>query len=215
MFTHLHVHSEFSLLDGMGRIPDLVARAGELGMKGLALTDHGNLYGAIEFYQEARRAGLKPIIGCEIYLAPGSRQGRAAGDRSGFHLILLARNSQGYSNLIQLVTLAHLEGFFYKPRIDKELLARHAEGLIGLSACLQGEVSRLLLEGRREEAGQAARWYREVLGEFYLELQPHPTPEVEQANRELVKLSAELGIPLVATNDVHYVRKEDAPAHDL
>ncbi|MEK7848511.1 MAG: DNA polymerase III subunit alpha, partial [Chloroflexota bacterium] len=215
MFTHLHVHSEFSLLDGMGRIPDLVARAGELGMKGLALTDHGNLYGAIEFYQEARRAGLKPIIGCEIYLAPGSRQGRAAGDRSGFHLILLARNSQGYSNLIQLVTLAHLEGFFYKPRIDRELLARHAEGLIGLSACLQGEVSRLLLEGRREEAGQAARWYREVLGEFYLELQPHPTPEVEQANRELVKLSAELGIPLVATNDVHYVRKEDAPAHDL
>ncbi|MDP6347832.1 MAG: PHP domain-containing protein, partial [Dehalococcoidia bacterium] len=140
MFTHLHVHSEFSLLDGMGRIPDLVARAGELGMGSLALTDHGNLYGVIEFYQEARQAGIKPIIGCEIYVAPGSRHSRSAADKSSYHLILLARNPVGYSNLINLVTLANLEGFFYKPRVDKELLARHSEGLIGLSACLQGEV---------------------------------------------------------------------------
>ncbi len=215
MFTHLHVHSEFSLLDGMGRIPNLVARAGELGMEALALTDHGNLYGAIDFYQEARRAGIKPIIGCEIYVAPGSRHSRSAADKSGYHLVLLATNSVGYSNLINLVTLANLEGFFYKPRVDKELLTRHSEGLIGLSACLQGEVTRLLLEGRGEDARQAARWYHQNLPEFYLELQPHPMPEVEQANRELIKLSAEQGLPLVATNDVHYVRQEDAYAHDL
>jgi len=215
MFVHLHVHTEYSLLDGMSRIPDLVRRAKELGMDSLAITDHGVMHGAIQFYLAAKEAGIKPIIGCEVYVAPGSRFVRETGDKNNYHLVLLARNRTGYHNLIKLTTKAHLEGFYYKPRVDKELLAEYHEGLIALSGCLGGEVSRLVVEGRIPEAKEAARWYEETFGDFYLELQRQPTPESEQVNQVLIPMSQELGIPLVATNDVHYVNKEDAPAHEL
>jgi DNA polymerase-3 subunit alpha len=215
MFTHLHVHTEYSLLDGMCRIPQLVARAKELGMESLAITDHGVMYGVIEFYQEAREAGLKPIIGVEMYIAPGSRQSRSPGEKAGYHLILLARNKTGYDNLLQLTTRAQLEGFYYKPRVDKELLAEHHEGLIALSACLSGEISFLLLNNRAAEAREAARWYRDTFGDFYLEIMRHPMPEMEAVNPRLIELGGELDIPLVATNDTHYVNQEDASAHDL
>lgn len=212
MFVHLHLHSEFSLLDGMCRFPSLVQRARELGMDALALTDHGALYGVLDFYLACKEAGIKPILGCEIYLTPSNR---GSPDKNLYHLILLARNKTGYRNLIQLVTKAHLEGFYYKPRADKELLTQYSEGLIALSACPQGEVARLIVEGRGEEAARAALWYKEVFEDFYLELQRHPMPELELINKELYRLSQELDIPLVATNDVHYVYKEDAPIHDI
>ncbi len=215
MFTHLHVHTEYSLLDGMCRIPQLVAKAKELGMDALAVTDHGAMYGAIQFYAAARAAGIKPIIGCEAYVARGSRLSRNAGDKSSYHLTLLARDQTGYQNLIQLVTRANLEGFYYRPRTDRELLSQYHQGLIALSGCLAGEVPSLILEGRLEEAKQAALWYQQTFGDFYLEIQRHPTPELEQLNPVLISMGQELGIPLVATNDVHYVNKEDAPAHDL
>lgn len=215
MFAHLHVHTEYSLLDGMCRIPQLVARAKELGMDSLAITDHGAMYGAIEFYLAALEAGIKPIIGCEFYLAPNSRFSRDTSDRNNYHLILLAKNQTGYRNLIQLVTKAHLEGFYYKPRVDKELLKQHRQGLIALSGCTSGEVPRLVLGGRLQEAKQAVLWYQQTFGDFYLEIQRHPIPELEQINQVLIPMSGELGIPLVATNDVHYVNREDASTHDL
>ncbi len=215
MFTHLHVHTEYSLLDGMCRIPQLVSRAKELGMDSLAITDHGAMYGVIEFYRSAREAGIKPIIGCEVYLAPRSRSGRDVVDRNHYHLILLAKNHTGYQNLIQLVTKAHLEGFYYRPRVDKELLEQHHDGLIALSSCLAGEIPRLILEGRLQDAKQAAQWYRQVFGDFYLEVQRQPISELEQVNQAIIAMSDELGIPLVATNDIHYIRQEDAQAHDL
>ena len=215
MFTHLHVHTEYSLLDGMCRIPRLISRAKELGMDSLAITDHGVMYGAIEFYQAAREAGVKPIIGCEFYVAPDSHLSRTAGDKNNYHLVLLARNQTGYRNLIQLTTKAHLDGFYYKPRVDKELLQRHHEGLIALSACLSGEVPRLITEGRLGEAKQAALWYKETFGDFYLEIQRYPIPELEQTNQALISMSRELDIPLVATGDIHYVNQEDAAPHDL
>ena len=215
MFTHLHVHTEYSLLDGMCRIPQLISRAKELGMDSLAITDHGSMYGVIEFYRTAREAGIKPIIGCEIYLAPGSRFGRDVADRNHYHLILLAKNYTGYQNLIHLVTMAHLEGFYYRPRVDKELLEQYHEGLIALSSCLVGELPRLILEGRLQDAKKSAQWYQQVFGDFYLEIQRQPIAELEQVNQALIAMSEELGIPLVATNDIHYVRREDAKAHDL
>ena len=215
MFTHLHVHTEYSLLDGMCRIPQLISRAKELGMDSLAITDHGSMYGVIDFYLAAREAGIKPILGCEFYVAPVNRHSREAGDKNPYHLILLARNEVGYHNLIQLTTKAHLEGFYYKSRVDRELLAFHHDGLIALSACIQGEVPRLISEGRSEEARQAARWHQEVFGDFFLELQRHPLPELEGINSELIAMGQELDIPIVATNDVHYVLREDAPAHEL
>jgi len=215
MFTHLHVHTEYSLLDGMSRIPQLVSRAKELGMSSLAITDHGVLYGAIQFYLAAKEAGIKPIIGCEVYLAQNSRFSRDAGDKNNYHLVLLAKNQTGYRNLLQLVTKANLDGFYYKPRVDKELLEQHHEGLIALSACLGGEVPRLILEGRLEEAKQAARWYQQTFGDFYLEIQRFPIPELEQVNQGIIAISNELGMPLVATNDAHYLNREDAATHDL
>jgi len=184
-------------------------------MDSLAITDHGAMYGVIEFYQAAREAGIKPIIGCEIYLAPDSRRSRNAGDKNNYHLILLAKNQTGYQNLIQLVTKAHLEGFYYKPRADKELLTQYHEGLIALTSCIVGEVPQLIREGRLEEAKQAALWYQQTFGDFYLEIQRHPIPELEQINQTLIAMSSELNIPLVATNDVHYINREDASAHDL
>jgi len=216
MFTHLHVHTEYSLLDGMCRISQLVNRAKELGMESLAITDHGVMYGAVEFYLAAKEAGIKPIIGCEVYVAPGSRLNRGAGDKENYHLVLLAKDQRGYQNLIQLVTRAHLDGFYYRPRIDKELLAEHREGLIGLSACLGGEIPRLISGGRLEEARETARWYQQTLdGDFYLEIQRHPIAELEQVNHALMAMSRDLDMPLVATNDVHYINREDAAAHDL
>ncbi len=215
MFTHLHVHTEYSLLDGMCRIPQLVAKAKELGMESLAITDHGVMYGVIEFYQAARDAGIKPIIGCEIYIAPGGRQTRATGEKNNFHLILLAKDKTGYQNLIQLVTRAHLEGFYYRPRVDKELLETYKEGLIALSACFSGEVQYLILSQRFDEAKQTALWYKETFGDFYLEVMRHPMPESEVVNNYLIQMSRELDIPLVATNDTHYINREDASAHDL
>jgi DNA polymerase III subunit alpha len=215
MFSHLHVHTEFSLLDGMCRIPQLVARAKELGMESLAITDHGVMYGAIKFYLEASRAGIKPIIGCEVYVAPGSRLGRNAGDKNTSHLILLAKNQTGYRNLMQLATSAQIEGFYYKPRVDRELLEKHHSGLIAFSACLGGEIPRLIIEGRRDEARQTALWYKQTFGDFFLEIQRHPIPELEQVNQALIAFSDELKIPLVATNDVHYINREDASSQDL
>jgi len=215
MFTHLHVHTEYSLLDGMCRIPQLVARAKELGMDSLAITDHGVMYGVVEFYLAAREAGIKPIIGCEVYVAKDSRLSRSAGEKDHYHLILLAKNQTGYHNLIQLVTRAHLDGFYYKPRVDKELLEEYHDGLIAFSGCLGGEVPRLVLEGRLQEARETVLWYHKTFGDYYLEIQRNPIPELEQLNPVLISLSKELGIPLVATNDVHYITREDAPDHDL
>jgi len=215
MFTHLHVHTEYSLLDGMCFIPKLVKRAKELGMDSLAITDHGTLYGVIKFYLAAKEAGIKPIIGCEVYVAQDSRFSREVRDKNNYHLILLAKNQTGYQNLIQLITKAHLEGFYYKPKVDKELLLKHQEGLIALSACLGGEVSKLILEGRSQEAKEAARWYKEAFADYYLEIQRQPIPEVEQLLEVLVPMSRELDIPLVATNDIHYIKEGDASAHDL
>jgi DNA polymerase-3 subunit alpha len=173
------------------------------------------MYGVIDFYLEAKEAGIRPIIGCEVYVALSDRRSKAAVEKDPYHLILLAKNQEGYSNLLQLVTRAHLEGFYYKPRVDKELLEQHHRGLVALSACVHGEIGQLILQGRYPEAQAAARWYQEVFEDYYLELQRHPMPELEQINRGLLSLSAELGIPVVATNDVHYVNKEDAPVHDL
>ena len=215
MFSHLHVHTEYSLLDGMCRIPKLVARAKELGMDSLAITDHGVMYGVIQFYLAAKEAGIKPIIGCEVYVAQDSRSSRNASDKQSYHLVLLAKNQTGYRNLIQLTTRAHLEGFYYKPRMDKEILQQHHQGLIALSACIGGEIPSLILGGQTDEAKQAAIWYKQTFGDFYLEIQRHPTPELERINQELIAMSSELDIPLVATNDVHYVYEEDASIHDL
>ncbi len=215
MFTHLHVHTEYSLLDGLCRIPQVIAKAKELGMTSLAITDHGNMHGVIDFYTAAKEAGIKPIIGCETYVAETDRQSRSASDKNLYHLILLAKNHQGYKNLIQLITKAHLEGFYYKPRVDKELLAEHHEGLVALSACAHGELPRLILAGRLEEANAQATWYKETFDDYYLEIQRHPIPELEKINEVLLSLSSKLDIPIVATNDVHYVNKEDAPIQEL
>ncbi len=184
-------------------------------MDSLALTDHGAMYGAIEFYQEARKAGVKPIIGCELYVATRGLESREAADKNPYHLTLLARDERGYRNLLQLNTRAHLEGFYYKPRLDRRAMEQHHDGLIALSGCLQGEVPRLLLEGRADDARKAARWYRDTFGDFYLELQRHPIADLEKVNPSLIELGRELDIPLVATNDVHYTKKEDFSTHEL
>ncbi|MCK4965240.1 MAG: DNA polymerase III subunit alpha, partial [Dehalococcoidia bacterium] len=190
-------------------------RAKELGMKSLAITDHGTLYGIITFYSEAIQAGVKPILGCEFYIAPNGRHSKQPSDKNPYHLVLLARNETGYRNLLRLATLAQIEGFYYKPRIDKELLSQYNDGLLALSACPNGELGRLILEGRLDEADKAAQWYKEVFGDFYLELQEHAIPELAQINKELVAMSKRLNLPLVATNDVHYVNKDDAYAHEI
>ncbi len=218
MFVHLHVHTEYSLLDGAARIGQVVGKAYKLGMPAVAITDHGNLYGIIDFYKAARQKGLKPIIGCEVYVAPRSRKQKEPGrDDLRFHLVLLAKNREGYLNLMQLVTAGHLEGFYYKPRVDRELLARHKAGLIALSACQAGEIPRLLLAGEEESAYQTACWYRDTFGpgNFYLEMQEHGLPEQKGLNRKIFELGERAGIPVVATNDVHYLEREDDRAHDV
>jgi len=218
-FVHLHVHSEFSLLDGLARMEDLISKTKELGMDAVGLTDHGAMYGTIKFYKQAIAAGIKPIVGVETYVAKRSRSDKQAGvDKDQFHLVLLAKNNLGYKNLLKLVTQAHLEGYYYKPRVDIELLRQYHEGLIALSACLNGEIPSLLLANQDTAAEKKAREYMELFGEnhFYLELQAHPAiAEQEVVNKKLVQLSRDLGIPLVATNDVHYVNPDDAEAHEI
>jgi len=214
-FVHLHVHTEYSLLDGMCRIPQLISRTLEHGMSAIAITDHGNMYGVIDFYTAAKAAGVKPIIGCEVYVAEAGRANRDPAFRNPYHLTLLARDSEGYHNLLQLVTKSYTEGFYYKPRVDRQLLEEHRAGLIALSGCASGELVRLLLEGRVEEAEKVAFWYRTVFPEFYVEIQRHPIPDLEKVNPQLIALARKLEIPLVATFDVHYVDREDAEAHDL
>ncbi|NQT73037.1 MAG: DNA polymerase III subunit alpha [Chloroflexi bacterium] len=214
-FTHLHVHTEYSLLDGMCRIPRLIEKAKEFGLESLAITDHGSVYGIIQFYLKAKEAGINPILGCELYVAPGDRSSRTPTEKNAYHLVVLAKNEVGYHNLLQLSSKGFLEGFYYKPRVDKELLAQHHEGLIALSACIQGEPARLIQDGRLQDAEEAAKWYKEIFGDFYLELQNHGIPEQVQVNKALIAMSKKLDIPLVATNDTHYVEKEDAPIHDI
>lgn len=218
-FTHLHVHSHYSLLDGLSKIPGLIERAAELGMDSIAITDHGNLYGAIEFYQEATKKGIKPIIGLECYVTAGDRRERVSEseDKRYFHLTLLAKNNTGYQNLIQLSTKAHLEGFYYKPRADKELLREHSEGLIALSGCLGGEVATAIMRGDREGAKKAIAEYKEIFGEenFYLEVQPPDQEDQVKANAVLFELAEETNTPAVATGDSHYLRPEDSDAHDV
>jgi DNA polymerase-3 subunit alpha len=218
-FIHLHVHSHYSLLDGLAKIDELVDKAKEFGMDSLALTDHGAMYGAIEFYRKCLTAGIKPIIGAELYLTLGSRFDKTAGKSDiRYHLVLLAKNKIGYRNLIKLVTKSHLEGFYYKPRIDKELLEKYHEGLIFLTSCLQGEIPNAILAGDWAKAKATTLEYKKIFGKdnFYLEIQDHPN-EIDQvrANEGLIKLAKELKLPLVATNDVHYLNKEDADVHDV
>ena len=218
-FTHLHVHSHYSLLDGLPKIPELLDYVKELGMDSVALTDHGVMYGAVEFYKEAKARGIKPIIGCEVYVAlEGRLDKRPNIDSKSYHMILLAKNQKGYENLVKLVTSAHLEGFYYKPRIDEEILEKYAEGLIGTSACLNGKIPKMLLANKLEEAEALAKKYVSWFGKdsFYLELQYHKNiPEQQVLNKKIVELSKKTGIPLIATNDSHYLRPEDADAQDI
>jgi len=218
-FTHLHVHSHYSLLDGLAKIDELLDYVKELGMDSVALTDHGVMYGAIEFYKKAKAKGIKPIIGCEIYTAFEKLTDKRPGiDSARNHLILLAKNEEGYKNLVKLVSIAHLEGYYYKPRIDDYILQQYAKGLIGLSACIQGKIPRLLLANKITEAEELAKKYESFFGKgnFYLEIQHHANiPEQEKANKRIIELSKKTGIPLVATNDIHYLRKEDSEAQDI
>ena len=216
-FVHLHIHSEFSLLDGANRIKDLPIRAKELGMKAIALTDHGVMYGAIDFYKACKKEGIKPIIGCEVYVAPRSRFDKEPNiDNRYNHLILLAKNNQGYKNLSKLVSLGFVDGYYYKPRIDLEILEKYSEGLICLSACLAGAVNQALLNGQEEKAEEIALWHKKVFGEdYYIEIQNNGIKEQVLANQKLIKLARKLDIPLVATNDAHYLKREDAYNHEV
>ncbi|MBE5964546.1 MAG: DNA polymerase III subunit alpha [Lachnospira sp.] len=218
-FTHLHVHTEYSLLDGSSKIKEIVSRAKELGMDSLAITDHGVMFGVIDFYRAAREVGINPILGCEIYVAPGSRfdkEANASDDRY-YHLVLLAENNEGYDNLMKIVSKGFVEGYYYKPRVDLEVLKEYSKGIIALSACLAGEVQRYLAKGMYEEGLNAALRYKDIFGEnnFFLELQDHGIAEQQYVNQQLIKMSKDTGIELVATNDVHYTLEEDAVAHDI
>lgn len=218
-FTHLHVHTEYSLLDGSNKIKEYVSRVKELGMNSAAITDHGVMYGVIDFYKAARAAGIKPVLGCEVYVAPGSRFDRelSHGDDRYYHLVLLAENNKGYQNLMKIVSKGFVEGYYYKPRVDIEVLETYHEGIIALSACLAGEVQRYLVRGLYEEAKETACKYEKCFGKgnFFLELQDHGIPDQKTVNAGLMRMSEETGIELVATNDVHYTYAEDAEPHDI
>src|SRR5471032_567929 len=216
-FVHLHLHTEYSLLDGACRLDRLVDKAHELKFSSLAITDHGAMHGAIEFYQAARAKGIKPIIGCEVYVAPASRlEKKLSGGEKYHHLGLLAKDEAGYKNLIQLTTAAHLEGYYYKPRIDKEILAAHSEGLVAMSGCLASEIPDWIMKDQLDKARDAVDFFKQTLGaeNFFLELQNHGIPEQAKVNSHLIKWSKEFGLKLVATNDVHYINKSDSHAHD-
>ena len=218
-FVHLHVHTEYSLLDGSNKIKEYVARVKELGMNSAAITDHGVMYGVIDFYRAARAQGIKPILGCEVYVAPNSRFDRevTGGEDRYYHLVLLAENNEGYDNLVKIVSKGFTEGYYYRPRVDKELLRKHHSGLIALSACLAGEVQRYIVKGLYDEAKKTALEYRDIFGEnnYFLELQDHGIPDQKLVNQQLMKMSSETGIELVATNDVHYTYEDDAVPHDV
>ena len=218
-FTHLHVHTEYSLLDGSSKIKELAVRAKELGMDSMAITDHGAMYGVIDFYRAARKAGIKPILGCEVYVAPDSRFDRenVHGEDRYYHLVLLAENNEGYQNLMKIVSKGYVDGFYYKPRVDLEVLRTYHQGIIALSACLAGEVPRFLARGLYEEAKEAVLKYQEIFGRgnYFLELQDHGIPMQRQVNQGIIRLSRELDIPLAATNDCHYINAEDWEAHDI
>lgn len=219
-FVHLHLHTQYSLLDGAIRLEPLFKKADEYKMPSLAITDHGNMFGAIAFYQTAKKYGIKPIIGCEVYVAPDSRFKKTSQDGitdTSYHLILLAKNANGYKNLVSLVSTGYLEGFYYRPRIDKEFLSKHADGLIALSSCMKGEIQRLILKGQHDDAYKSASFYKEIMGDrkFYLEIQDQNIPEQKNINRDMVNLARKLSIPLVATNDCHYLDKSDASAHEI
>src|SRR6476660_427482 len=219
-FVHLHLHTDYSLLDGAIQIKPLSSRVAELGMPACAMTDHGNMFGAISFYNAMKHNGVKPIIGCETYITRGSRKEKAAsapGEKANFHLILLAQNFEGYQNLVRLTSKAYTEGFYYKPRIDKELLAEHSKGLIALSACMSGVPSAYLAQDKCDEAAKAAIEFQEILGKgnYFLEIQEHGLEPQQRIRKPLVELSKRTGVPLVATNDAHYLMPEDARAHDI
>src|SRR5882724_3860520 len=217
-FVHLHLHTEYSLLDGAIRMKELMKKAAEFKMPAVAITDHGNLFGAIEFYQEAHNAGVKPIIGCEAYIAPGSHKDRPGSRRdAAYHFTLLAENETGYRNLVKLVTTAHLDGFHYAPRIDKELLAERAAGLIGLSGCLAAEINSAIQANNIEKAKQSAAEYRDILGpeNFFIELHDHGMEAQRKCNSVLPRIARDLGVGLVAANDVHFLRRSDHQAHDV
>jgi len=221
-FVHLHLHTEYSLLDGACRLDRLVDKAHDLKFSSLAITDHGAMHGVVDFYKAAREKGIKPIIGCEVYVAPGSRLEKKTGSSSGGgrdvynHLVLLAKDETGYKNLVRLTTAAHLEGYYYKPRIDKEILAAHKEGLIALSGCLASEIPEAIMKDQLPKARDAVDWFKQTLGveNFYLELQNHGIPEQAKVNQHLIQWAKEFGLKLVATNDVHYVEKSHSHAHD-
>src|SRR3990172_892349 len=217
-FVHLHLHTEFSLLDGACRVNELLDRVAALGMPAVAVTEHGNLFSAVAFHDAARKRGVTPILGCEVYVAPGDRTDRSgAPGETNNHLVLLAETNEGFHNLIKLVSAGFTEGFYYKPRIDKELLAAHARGLIGLSSCLKGEVATGLRTGQPERALQAAATYRDILGPgaFFLEMQYQGLPEQKIVNEGLLPIARDLGLPLVVTNDVHYLNQTDQRPHDI
>src|SRR6266481_554795 len=217
-FVHLHLHTEYSLLDGAIRMRELMKKAAEYEMPAVAVTDHGNLFGAIEFYQEATNAGIKPIIGCEAYVAPRSHKEKASSLReAAYHFTLLAQNDTGYRNLVKLISTAHLDGFHYRPRIDKELLAQHSAGLIGLSGCLAGEVNSAIQSNNIERAKQAAAEYRDILGaeNFFVEMHDHGMEEQRQCNRVLPQIPKDLGVGLFAPNDVHFLLRDDHDAHHV
>ena len=217
-FTHLHVHTEYSLLDGAARINDLLDAAKNFGMNSIAITDHGTMYGVIDFYKAAKKRGIKPIIGCEVYVAPESRFDKEkTDDVKYYHLILLAENNTGYKNLIKLASLASIEGFYYRPRVDKEILRKYHEGLIALSACVAGEIPKAILDEKFSHARELIKEYIDIFGRenFFLEIQNHNLEEEQKVRDALKNFSAEFNIPLVATNDSHYVRREDAEFHDL
>ncbi len=217
-FVHLHVHTEYSLLDGAGRVGKLIERAKELGMKAIAITDHGVMYGVVDFYKKAKNNGIKPIIGCEVYVASRSMKDKDPKyDSNNYHLVLLVKNQEGYNNLIKLVSMGFTDGFYYKPRVDIEVLRKYSKGLVALGACLAGEIPSLLLNGSYDKAKEVALVYRDIFEQdsFYLEIQDHGIKEQALVNQELVRLSKETGIPLVASNDVHYVNREDSKAHDV
>src|SRR3954470_11171439 len=218
-FVHLHCHSEYSLLDGANRIDDLIRRAQEFEQPALAITDHGNLHAAWEFQEKAKKAGVRPIIGMEAYVAPGSRRERSRpglGAKPYYHLVLLARDQIGYRNLVKLSSLAYTEGFYSKPRVDRELLAKHSEGIIVSSACLAGEIAQHLMQDRMDDAREAASWYAELFKDrYYLEVQAHESEGQSKLNGKIFKLAEDLGLPVIATNDAHFLKAEDHDAHDV
>ncbi|MDD5448369.1 MAG: PHP domain-containing protein, partial [Actinomycetota bacterium] len=217
-FCHLHLHSEYSILDGASRIADCLGAAKAMGMDSLAITDHGVMYGAISFYRKALELGIKPILGCEVYVAKGEMGNRNGGmAEQPYHLVLLAQNNQGYENLMRIVTLGFTKGFYYKPRVDKEILRELHQGIIALSACLKGEIPSLIVEEDYQKAASSVDEYTQIFGEgnFYLELMDHGIEKQPKVNQALIELSREKGVPLVVTNDIHYVKREDSKAHDV